>query len=334
MFKYTVLFFLNSSVIFAQSNFHPESTNLGCCSEKTRNEYTYDPANAKEYFQIYEANKISEKSIFYEGKFDPWKAPANKKNALFNQVYIIPPGTLPIGKGVFLDQTEVANIHFLEFLFYVEKDSGRYMDAKYEPRLENKFKNKYLNNVEFYFYPVIGVNHEKAQTYCNWRAQMVNQKLEMWLEDNPKKYKYAGRLPSLSEWKKAAGIAKEHVKDVHYNIGKNQIKYFQEEIVPNRFSTPAVLETKEVYAFNANFYVDPPIGIEIEIPFYIYSYEPNIKGFYNLYGNVKEILFDGNAVGGSFKTPYEQDKLFEPDDTQDYRTDVGFRCIIEIARRK
>ena len=138
----------------------------------------------------------------------------------------------------------------------------------------------------------------------------------------------------MAEWKKAAGEASTAVKDVHYSFGKNELKYFEEEILPNRFATPAILETTNIYAYNANFHVGAPIGLEIEIPFYIYSFPPNERGFYNMYGNVKEILNDGHAVGGSFKTSFEPEKLFEDDDIQQYRMDVGFRCVVEIARRR
>ncbi|MFY0625490.1 MAG: SUMF1/EgtB/PvdO family nonheme iron enzyme [Reichenbachiella sp.] len=328
------LVFLIPMSVFGQSNVHPEASDPGWGSEKTGIPYTKNPAEKDIVYMVYNTNKTSEKLLFYEGKYDPWKTKFNKNNALMHQIYIIPPGTLPISKGVFLDQTEVANIHYAEFLFFLEKDSGKYASKAYEPVIENKYKHKYINDPEFYFFPVTGVSHENAEAYCQWRAKKVNVGLKEMLIGSPKKYRYAGRLPRADEWKKGAGQASSFVKDVHYSLGKNEKEYFEVEIISKRFATAAILENDDLYGYNANFYVEPPIGLEIEIPHYIYSFEPNEKGFYNLYGNVKELLDDGHAIGGSFKTPYVQDMLFEEDDIQSYRTDVGFRCIVEIARRK
>ena len=298
--------------------------------------YTRNPAERKVLFPVYEGelNKVSEKSVFYDGKFDPFKSSFNKKNPLMDQIYIFPPGTLPIAKGIFMDQSEVANIHYQEFLFYIEKDSGKYADKAFEPRLENKYLHKYYNSPEFYFYPVTGVAHENAQAYCEWRAEKLNVQLEEMLEGSPKKYKYSGRLPREEEWKKAAGEANEVIRDVHYKLGKNELSFIEEELVSKRFAAHAILEMSDVYAYNANFHVEAPIGLDLEIPLYIYSFPPNQKGFYNLYGNVKEVLENGNAVGGSFKTPFDLETLFEEDDIQQYRMDVGFRCVVEIARRR
>ncbi len=336
MIRIILLALLLSPFLVSAQGVHPEAFNAGCCSEKTMNSYTRDPAQKEVLFPILDGgvNKVSEKTLFYEGKFDAWKAPFNKHNPLFDQIYIFPPGTLPISKGVFLDQTEVANIHYQEFLFYIAKDSGKYVDKAYAPKLENKYYHKYYDEPEFYFYPVTGVSHENAQAYCEWRAKQLNIGLKEMLKGSPKKYRYAGRLPSEAEWKKAAGEATVAVQDVHYKLGKNELKFFEEELIPRRFATQAILEITDLYAFNANFYVDPPMGLDLEIPLYIYSFPPNERGFYNMYGNVKELLDNGHAVGGSFKTAYQPESIFEEDDTQLYRVDVGFRCIVEIARRR
>lgn len=313
---------------------HPDSYDPGIYSEKTLLPYTRDPAVKDKAFLIYESDKTTAKLFFYEGKYDPWRSSFNKNNPLFDQIYIFPPGTLPVSKGVFLDQTEVANIHYLEFLYYVEKDSGKAVSESYQPRLENKFRKNYFDNPDFSFFPVIGVSHKDAEDYCKWRAKKLNPQLKEMLIGSPKKYRYAGRLPKIGEWQKAAGKPADFVKDVHYSLGKDEKKYIEARIIPNRYATAALLEKDELYGYNANFFIEPPIGLEIEIPMYLYSFEPNERGFYNMYGNVKELLDDGHAIGGSFLTPYKPDILFEEDDIQAYRTDVGFRCICEIARRR
>ncbi|MEP3388201.1 MAG: hypothetical protein ABJO02_08440, partial [Reichenbachiella sp.] len=69
-----------------------------------------------------------------------------------------------------------------------------------------------------------------------------------------------------------------------------------------------------------------------EIPFYIYGFEPRVTGAYNLFGNVKEIVSEGYAIGGSYKTGDSHADLFEHTKEFDYQTDIGFRCITKIVR--
>ncbi len=291
----------------------------------------YGHNDEPELLPIYSANAASEKSVFYFGKYDSWKE--NKNNHLYNQVYIIPPGTLPIGKGVFFDQTEVANIDYQEFLHHIARDSGKYVDKPYYPKMENKLKTKYFLNPEFYFYPVVGVTHENAEKYCEWRAKKLNEELKSMLMNSVKKYRYKGRLPNEQEWKNVAGST-SFIKDNLYTVGKKEIAFFEEDIVSNRLMSSYKSDDKNYYGYNVNLLVEPPLGIEIEIPLYIYSFERNEKGFYNMYGNVKELVQEGYAIGGSFKTGKSDEELFFQDDIQAYKTDVGFRCMCEIARRR
>lgn len=287
---------------------------------------------SNEMFLLHEANGISEKSVFYEGKYDPWKDAENKKNHLYNQFYLVPPGTLPVAKGLFVDQTEVANIHYREFLYHIVKDSGAYADQQYLPKIDNKFKTKYFKNPEFSFYPVVGVSYENAQKYCDWRAKKVNENLKELLANQVKKYRYNGRLPREAEWKKIAGSS-SYIQTKLHAFGKKELTFFEEDIIQNRFASSSLL-MKKYFGYNVNLKADAPEEMDIEIPLYIYSFERNDKGFYNLYGNVKELVEEGYSIGGSFKTGSDEEALFTPDDIQVYRTDVGFRCLMEIARRK
>ncbi|PIB36037.1 hypothetical protein BFP72_11835 [Reichenbachiella sp. 5M10] len=329
--------FLTLSILFIcfssySQTLHPTSNDPGCCSEKTALPYTFNPDESKVFFQLYVSNKTSEKEVFYEGKYDPWKE--NKDNHLYSQTYLIPPGSLPISVGKFLDQTEVANIHYQEFLFHITKDSAKYVDRAYYPQIDNKFKTKYFLNPEFYFYPVVGVTYENAQAYCDWRAEKLNEGLKEMLAKQIKKYRYSGRLPNEKEWKNMTGAPETVVLDKYYTFGKKETAFFEEDIVSSRFATDALLKKNDYYGYNHNFKVDGTIGLEVEIPFYIYSFSPTASGFYNVYGNVKELVEEGYAIGGSFLTEFSADELFYPDETQAYRTDVGFRCLTEVARRK
>lgn len=329
-----IWFLIFCPMLSLAQDLHPVSFAPGCCSERTGIPiYTYKTEEAKDLMQVYVADKFSEKSIFYYGKFDPWKDTEASKTPLYNQRYIVPPGTLPIAKGKFLDQTEVANIHFEEFLFFMVKDSGRYKDRTYLPKQENKYVLNYYKNSEFSFFPVLAVSFETAQKYCKWRTDKLNIGLKDMLVGEPSKYEFVGRLPTKAEWILAAGSTLDEIQFATHEISKKARLFLNENIVKSRFAAPASLDKSSFMGYNVNLRYENG-GIPIDIPQYVYSFEPNDKGFYNLYGNVKELVAEGYAIGGSYLTPNDDEALFEEDPLQAYKTDVGFRCLVEIRRRR
>lgn len=307
---------------------HPTAAMPDCCSTQTGLPYTFDPNEAKQFFQLYIVNKPSEKAAFYFGKYDAWKESSLRDTELFNQSFVDPPGTLPIAPGIYLDQTEVANIHFREFLYFVAKDSGKYSDKKYLPVQDNKMNSKYFFNSEFYFYPVTAVSFENAESYCNWRAEKLNLGLSEMIEGETQQYKFRGRLPSEEEWLIAAGSSDQGITETIHTINKKGIQYLKEDILPNRFIAEHEIKSK-YNGYNVNLKAEQN-SIPLETPAYIYGFQPNEKGFFNLYGNVKELVSEGYAIGGSFKTSNSESEIWNHEDTQSYKTDVGFRCVVEI----
>lgn len=320
--------------IFSQAqDLHPVSFAPGCCSERTGIPiYGYKQVVGNEMMQIYVANKFSEKSVFYYGKYDPWRDSRLTDKPLYNQRFIVPPGTLPIAKGKFLDQTELANIHFEEFLFFMVKDSGRYKDRTYIPKQANKYILNYYKKSEFSFFPVLAVDFETAQTYCKWRAEKLNEGLEEMLIGEPSKYRFEGRLPTKEEWLLAAGSPAKEIEIATHSVSKKGLQFLMEDIVGNRFATEAAVDKESFLGYNVNLLYDAG-STPIEIPQYVYSFQPNSKGFYNMYGNVKELVAEGYAIGGSYLTPNTEEALLEEDPIQSYKTDVGFRCLVEVRKR-
>ncbi|MEO9964725.1 MAG: SUMF1/EgtB/PvdO family nonheme iron enzyme [Reichenbachiella sp.] len=327
-----ILLFLLCPLLSIAQDLHPVSFAPGCCSERTGIPiYTYHSDQARDLMQVYVANKFSEKSAFYYGKYDPWRDSDYSNSELYNQRYIVPPGTLPIAKGKFLDQTELANIHFEEFLFFMVKDSGRYKDRTYLPKQENKYVLNYYKNSEFSFFPVLAVDLKTAETYCRWRAEKLNEGLKEMLIDEPNKYKFSGRLPSKEEWLIAAGSHIDEIEITTHPISKKGKQFLIEDMVKGRFTTEAAIDKSSFLGYNVNLKYDGG-GIPIEIPQYVYSFEPNERGFYNMYGNVKEMVQEGYAIGGSFQTLNTEEDIFEEDPLQSYKTDVGFRCLVEVIK--
>ncbi|MDJ0364356.1 SUMF1/EgtB/PvdO family nonheme iron enzyme [Hymenobacter sp. H14-R3] len=86
----------------------------------------------------------------------------------------------------YMDEAEVANIHWLEYLHYMRKDSS---EEKYKAALpdttvwsrdlsfNDPYVTYYLRYPGFRYFPVVGVNWLQADGFCAWRTAKVNENL-------------------------------------------------------------------------------------------------------------------------------------------------------------
>src|SRR5688572_26777437 len=86
----------------------------------------------------------------------------------------------------YMDETEIANINWLEYLHYLAKDSSQ---EAYEAALpdttvwvgklafNDPYVDHYLRYPGFRYFPVVGVSWNQASKYAAWRTTAVNQKL-------------------------------------------------------------------------------------------------------------------------------------------------------------
>ncbi len=86
----------------------------------------------------------------------------------------------------YMDETEVANIHWLEYEFYIKQDSDEYFWRNNLPdttvwakdlAFNDPYVNSYYRYPGFRYFPVVGVNWRQAVNYCRWRTTVVNLKL-------------------------------------------------------------------------------------------------------------------------------------------------------------
>lgn len=100
----------------------------------------------------------------------------------------------------FMDETEVANIHYREYLYWLSRvyssdypeiyakalpDTQSWRNAMQynEPLVEYYFRHAAYNN-----YPVVGVSWNQANDYCKWRSHRVNERILIekgYLKKNP-----------------------------------------------------------------------------------------------------------------------------------------------------
>jgi len=215
----------------------------------------------------------------------------------------------------YMDETEVANIHWLEYLYYVKLDSSTefYESALPDTAVwardlayNDPYVDHYFRYPGFRYFPVVGVTWRQAVDYCGWRTSVVNRKLaeESGLEDIPAESPGGRipletgvvlpdyRLPSEAEWEYAAQ-ALIGTQWLDENQTHARIYPWDGHALRNPYG-------KKMGSFLANFKrgrgdyagIAGKLNDGAMITTYIYEYPPNDFGLYNMAGNVNEWVFD------------------------------------------
>ncbi|REJ81175.1 MAG: gliding motility lipoprotein GldJ [Bacteroidetes bacterium] len=89
----------------------------------------------------------------------------------------------------YMDETEVANIHYLEYLYWISRVFGSDYPEVYKKALPDTlvwrdklaynepFVELYLRHPAYQQYPVVGVNWLQASDFCKWRTDRVNEQI-------------------------------------------------------------------------------------------------------------------------------------------------------------
>jgi gliding motility-associated lipoprotein GldJ len=89
----------------------------------------------------------------------------------------------------YIDETEVRNVDYLEYLYWLNRVYGATYPEVYKKALPDTlvwrdklgnnetFVNNYLRHPSYKNYPVVGVSWEQANNYCVWRTDMVNERI-------------------------------------------------------------------------------------------------------------------------------------------------------------
>lgn len=219
----------------------------------------------------------------------------------------------------FMDETEIANIHWLEYLYYVAKDSGGTQSPAYARTLpdtnvwvqalsyNDPYVEHYFRYPGFRYFPVVGITWNQASSYCKWRSAVVNMQLAKAAgrEDLVGISKSGGRiplesgvvlpeyrLPSEAEWEYAAK-ALVGTQWLDENQTHARIYPWDGHSLRNPYGN-------QMGTFLANFKrgrgdyagIAGKLNDGAMITEYIYTYPPNDYGLYNMAGNVNEWVAD------------------------------------------
>lgn len=281
-----------------------------------------------------------------------------------------PAGCVKISSNLYLDETEVSNFSYLEFLYW----QGRVYPQKYssylpdslswndEDTLRPKYKGDTLTSVseedtlqftsplvEYYMrhpayrdYPVVGVSYEQAQAFSKWRSDRVMEFILI-REGVIKFHTYTQNKDSIFTIEKYftgkfAGI-KPHPK----------LKWYPEYSLPDSVTYyKALRESDSVYALIKNIKVKGRFqtnlcnckenrnkivkidGIDCFIR--VYPYYNKRNRFYHLRGNARELTnVKGLAFGGSYLDSCNTTKnLISTYDSTDVHTGFRNMCIWKV----
>ena len=212
-------------------------------------------------------------------------------------------------QSFYMSKTEITNIQYQEFIYSLMKnnDEEKLAIAKVDSlewgRIFKTFSGEqygkfYHKHPAYHSYPTVNVSREGAELFCEWLTVKYDS-----LSNGELKLKF--RIPSRAEWMRAArGDHHEYT----YSWKGPFLRNSKGTIIANfvRLGERNVSRNKVTGRFE--IVIIPPVHLsnlsspDVTAP--AKSYWPNEYGFYNMNGNVSEMISDGEfAVGGDWRAP-------------------------------
>ncbi|HET6226946.1 MAG TPA: SUMF1/EgtB/PvdO family nonheme iron enzyme [Bacteroidia bacterium] len=232
-----------------------------------------------------------------------------------------PPGTLWLKDSIYIDQTEIRNLDYVEFLYWTARNEPEKLKS-IQPDTSVWFdvgnfalSDYYLRHQAYRSYPVVGITYEQAVAFCNWRTYIVKEFIKIKKSTIEKMIggrDFYYRLPTKEEWEYAASAG----LSANYSYG------FKSIINKDHFPNINVAETRILYTENSGDFLDP-----------VYSRYPNDFRLYCMIGNVAEMISEkGIAKGGSYKQTLEESAITNSITYNKPTAFIGFRCVCVVVK--
>jgi len=232
-----------------------------------------------------------------------------------------PVGTLHLSGNLYMDEHELTNVDWQEYIAWIkENEPTKYTSVLLDTNTWNSlgsafspFTKQYHTNTAYDNYPLVGVTHQQSTEYCKWRSKIENETLALTPNGQKKFGTILYRLPSQKEWEYAAsgGLDRQD-----YPYGYNDLTNSK--------------GVKKVYLDWSNGTKAAEKDSMATSP--VYSFTPNAKGFYNMIGNVAEMVAEKGIVkGGSWRHTPLQSKINNKLSYDVPTAWIGFRCICEVG---
>jgi formylglycine-generating enzyme required for sulfatase activity len=239
-----------------------------------------------------------------------------------NNNSFVPPGTVKVNDKLYWDETEVTNLHWLEYVYWNKKHFGE-QSEQYKKSLSDTTvwdnmqpeQSIYHNHPAFNNYHVVGITYEQAKDYCKWRTERVKETLAILKKTAEINFNY--RLPAKEEWESVAnaGYDEKQLKII------NSKRFSDCHLNNLKIYAATIVETEKKY--NPKATITAPAK----------SFFPNRFGIYNLIGNVAEMTATKEISKGGGWNDLKDEVTVEKDFVYSGATPwTGFRCVCEVSQ--
>ncbi|MCB0850333.1 MAG: SUMF1/EgtB/PvdO family nonheme iron enzyme [Bacteroidetes bacterium] len=156
----------------------------------------------------------------------------------------------------YMDETEIANVHYLEYLYWLDRVYGTDYPEVYKKALPDTlvWRSKlgynepmvelYLRHPAYQYYPVVGVNWLQANDFASWRTDRVNEQIlirEGILRVNPAQVNEDNFNTDAYLAGQYEGLVKSKLRDLNPNRDVRNVR-MEDGILLPRYELPTEAE--------------------------------------------------------------------------------------------